>query len=55
MIKLWKKEDLNLLSEYPKEVVENVDNSINILDESYGYNRKLTDDGGYVCIIEYIK
>ena len=33
----------------------NVDNSINILDESYGYNRKLTDDGGYVCIIEDIK
>ena len=55
MIKLWKKEDLNLLSEYPKEVVENVDNSINILDESYGYNRKLTDDCGYVCIIEDIK
>ena len=55
MIKLWKKEDLNLLSEYPKEVVENVDNSINILDESYGYNRKLTYDGGYVCIIEDIK
>lgn len=55
MIKLWKKEDLNLLSEYPKEVVENVDNSINILDESYGYNRKLTGDGGYVCIIEDIK
>ena len=55
MIKLWKKEGLNLLSEYPKEVVENVDNSINILDESYGYNRKLTDDGGYVCIIEDIK
>ena len=55
MIKLWKKEDLNLLSEYPKEVVENVDNSINILDESYGYNRKLTDDGGYVCIFEDIK
>ena len=55
MIKLWKKEDLNLLSEYPKEVVENVDNVINILDENYGYNRKLTDDGGYVCIIEDIK
>ena len=55
MIKLWKKEDLNLLSEYPKEVVENVDNSINILDESYGYNRKLTDDVGYVCIIQDIK
>lgn len=55
MINLWKKEDLNLLSEYPKEVVENVDNVINILDENYGYNRKLTDNGGYVCIIEDIK
>ena len=55
MINLWKKEDLNLLLEYPKKVVENVDNVINILNENYGYNRKSTDDGGYVCIIENIK
>ena len=55
MIKLWKKEDLNLLSEYQKEVVESVYNIIDILDENYGYNRKLTDNGGYVCIIEDIK
>lgn len=55
MINLWKKEDLNLLLEYPKEVVENVDNVIDILDENYGYNRKSTDDSGYVCIIENIK
>ena len=55
MINLWKKEDLNVLSEYPKEVVENIDNIINILDETYGCNRKLTDDGGYVCIVEGIK
>ncbi|MBC5998357.1 hypothetical protein EAI30_15790 [Romboutsia ilealis] len=55
MINLWKKEDLNLLSEYPKEVVKNVNNVINILDENYGHNRKLTDDGGYVCVIEDIK
>lgn len=55
MINLWKKEDLKVLSEYPKEVVENVDNIINILDENYGCNRKLTDDGGYVCIVEGIK
>ena len=34
MINLWKKEDLNLLLEYPKGVVENVDNIINILDEN---------------------
>ena len=55
MINLWRKEDLNLLSEYPKEVVESVYNIIDILDENYGYNRKLTDNGGYVCIIEDIK
>ena len=55
MINLWKKDDLNLLSEYPKEVVENVDNVITILDESYGDNRKSTDDGGYVCVIEDIE
>lgn len=33
MINLWKKEDLNLLLEYPKEVVENVDNVINTIYE----------------------
>lgn len=55
MINLWKKGDLNLLSEYPKEIIENVDNVITILDESYGDNRKSTDDGGYVCVIEDIE
>ena len=61
MINLWKKEDLNLLSEYPKEIVDNVDNVINVLNESYGDNRKLTDYGGYVCAnedieeVEYLK
>ena len=55
MMKLWKKEDLNLLLEYPTEVVESVYNIIDILYENYGYNRKLTDNGGYVCIIEDIK
>ena len=55
MINLLKKDDLNLLSEYPKEVIENVDNVITILDESYGDNRKSTDDGGYVCVIEDIE
>ena len=32
MINLWNKEDLNLLSKYPNEVVENVGNVITILD-----------------------
>lgn len=55
MINLWKKEDLNLLSEYLKEIVDSVYNVINVLDESYGNNRKATDDGGYVCVIEDIE
>ena len=55
MINLYKKEELSLLSEYPKEVVENVDNVISILNEFYGDNRKSTDDGGYVCVIESIE
>ena len=32
-----------------------MDNVITILDESYGDNRKSTDDGGYVCVIEDIE
>lgn len=32
MIELWKEKDLNLLLEYPKEVVENIDNIINMRD-----------------------
>lgn len=55
MISIFKKEDLNLLLEYPNEVVNNVDNVIDILGENYGFNRKLIEDGGYVCIIEDIK
>lgn len=51
MINLWKKEDLNLLLEYPNGVLDNVYNVINILGESYGFNRKLTDDGGYVVLL----
>lgn len=55
MKKIWKKKDLKLIQSYPAEVVENVNNVINILNENYGYNRKLTDDGGYVCLIEDIE
>lgn len=53
MINLWKEEDLNLSSEYQKEVVESMNNVINIFDENYGCSRKSTDYGVYVCIIDY--
>lgn len=55
MINLWKKEDLNLLSEYPKEIVDSVHNVINLFDESYCNKRKVTDDGGCGCVIEDIE
>ena len=55
MIRLWKKEELNLLQEYPKEVVKSVDNVINILNDNYGNNRMQINDGGYVCLIEDIE
>jgi len=55
MINLCKKEDLNLWSEYPKEVVENVNNVIIMLNESYGDSWKLIDDGGYVCVIKDVE
>ena len=55
MINLWKKENLNLLSEYPKEVFKNVINTMNILGESYSYDREVTDDGGYICILQSIE
>ncbi|EGT4206255.1 hypothetical protein [Clostridioides difficile] len=55
MINLRNKEDLNSLSEYPKEIVDNVDNVINMLDESYSNSSEVTDNGGYVCVIEEIK
>lgn len=29
-----------------------MNNIVNVLGENYGYNRKSTDDGGYVCIVE---
>lgn len=35
--------------------MKNVDNVISVLNEAYGDNRKLADDGGKVCVIEDIE
>lgn len=55
MINIWKKENIKFIKAYPKEVIESVDKVINILGENYGYERKSTDNGGYVCVIEDIE
>ncbi len=56
MIIVSKREDLKRLESYPKEVMDNVNNIINILDDNYGKDRDIYEDlGGYICIIESIE
>lgn len=56
MLNLWKKKDLNLIKEYPKKVVDNVDEVIQILNEHYGDDRNVSQDlGGYICILEDVQ
>lgn len=56
MLNLWRKEDLNLIKEYPKEVMDNADEIIQILNDNYGEDRDVSQDlGGYVCILEDIE
>jgi hypothetical protein len=56
MLNLWKKKDLNRIREYPKEVVDNVEEVIQILNDNYGEGRDVSLDlDGYVCILEDIE
>lgn len=56
MIIISKKKDLKKLESYPKEVMDNVNNIINILDDNYGKDRDIYKDlGGYICIFESIE
>ena len=55
MINILSKEDLDCVEYLPKEVVEVLSDTIDVLDEAYGSTRSLTDDGGYVCVIENIE
>jgi len=36
MIKLYKKEEIEKIIQYPKNIVQEVRNIINLLDENYG-------------------
>lgn len=56
MLKLWRREDLKLIQEYPKEVVDSVDNVIEILSDSYGEDRYVNLGlSGYVCITRNVE
>ena len=55
MKKLANKEQISLLSEYPKGVIETIQKVMVILNQSYGVYRDIDNDlGGYVLIAENI-
>ena len=55
MKKVYLKEQLKKLNEYPIEVIENIRVTISILNKAYGIDRDIESDlGGYVLIAENI-
>ena len=55
MKKIYLKEQLKELGDYPIEVINSISEIIGILDENYGANRHIDNDlGGYVLIVENI-
>lgn len=55
MKKIYSKEQLKQLKEYPIEVINSVSETIEILDNNYGVNRNIDNDlGGYILIAESI-
>lgn len=55
MINVLRKDDLACIDFLPKEVVEVLLDTIDVLDEAYGATRSLNDDGGYICIVETLE
>ena len=54
MKKIYSKEQLEELREYPIEVINSMSETIEILDDNYGANRNIDNDlGGYVLVPEY--
>lgn len=55
MINILRKDELACLDFLPREVVEVLENTLDVLNEAYGEERTLTDDGGYICIVETLE
>ncbi|ELC8401471.1 hypothetical protein P5E85_11530 [Clostridium perfringens] len=56
MRKIYLKEKLIELNEYPMKVISNISVVIEILNENYGANRNVDKDlGGYVLVVESVK
>lgn len=55
MINILRKDELASLDFLPREVAEVLENTLDVLNEAYGEERTLTDDGGYICIVETLE
>lgn len=49
---ILKKQDLDLVTNLPKEVQSAIEETIEILDENYGTERTAEDLGGYVAVVD---
>lgn len=55
MKKIYLKNQLGELNDYPMEVIKSISETIEILNKNYGENRDVDKDlGGYVLVVENI-
>lgn len=52
IINICKKQDLDLVKELHRQVLAEIENTIQILDENYGKERTTKDLGGYVVVVD---
>ena len=52
IIKIWKEQDLELVSELPKQVKEVIKENVQILVEEYGEKRTEEDLGGFIALTD---
>lgn len=52
IIKIWKEQDLELVSELPKQVKEVIKENVQILVEEYGEERTEEELGGFIAITD---
>lgn len=52
IIKIWKEQDLELVSELPKQVKEVIKENVQILVEEYGEERTEEELGGFIALTD---
>ena len=52
IIKIWKEQDLEIVSKLPKEVKDVIKENVQILVEEYGEERTERDLDGYIAVVD---